>query len=82
MSDQDPRYGFATRLSQAFINSKLTPLLIIATILLGLFSLSLTPREEEPQIIVPMVDVMVMYPGASPQEVEALITKPLEQILW
>ncbi len=82
MADQDTQYGFATKLSQAFINSKLTPLLIIATILLGLFSLSLTPREEEPQIIVPMIDVMVMYPGASPQEVETLITKPLEQILW
>ncbi|MBC8426229.1 efflux RND transporter permease subunit, partial [bacterium] len=82
MADQDKKYGFAAGLSGAFINSKLTPLLIIATILLGLFSLSLTPREEEPQIIVPMIDVMVMYPGASPQEVETLITKPLEQILW
>jgi len=82
MADQDKTYGFAAGLSGAFINSKLTPLLIVATILLGLFSLSLTPREEEPQIIVPMIDVMVMYPGASPEEVETLITKPLEQILW
>ncbi len=82
MAVEETRYGFAARLSQSFINSKLTPLLILATILLGLFSLSLTPREEEPQIIVPMIDIMVMYPGASPEEVETLITKPLEQILW
>ena len=59
----EPRWGGATRLAQIFINSKITPLLIIATLLLGLFSLSLTPREEEPQIVVPMIDVMVMLPG-------------------
>jgi multidrug efflux pump subunit AcrB len=82
MANEETRYGLAAKLSQTFINSKLTPLLIVATIMLGLFSLSLTPREEEPQIIVPMIDIMVMYPGASPEEVETLITKPLEQILW
>lgn len=74
--------GFATRLSEIFIDSKITPLLILATVLLGLFSLSLTPREEEPQIVVPMIDVMVMHPGATPEETENLIAKPLEQILW
>ena len=82
MANEEIRYGIAAKLSQTFINSKLTPLLIVATVLLGLFALSLTPREEEPQIIVPMIDIMVMYPGASPEEVETLITKPLEQILW
>ena len=82
MDDRQSRLGFAANLSSMFIHSKLTPLLIIATVLLGLFSLSLTPREEEPQIIVPMIDIMVMHPGASPEEVETLVTKPLEQILW
>ena len=53
-----PKYGGATGLAQIFINSKITPLLILATILLGAFALGLTPREEEPQIVVPMIDVM------------------------
>jgi multidrug efflux pump subunit AcrB len=82
MTNIPGKYGFAANLAKTFIDSKLTPLLIIATILLGLFALSLTPREEEPQIIVPMIDVMVMHPGATPEEVETLITKPLEQLLW
>ena len=77
-----PRYGGATGLAQVFINSKITPLLILATLLLGLFALSLTPREEEPQIVVPMIDVMVMLPGASPEEVENIITRPMEQKIW
>jgi multidrug efflux pump subunit AcrB len=77
-----PRYGGATGLAQVFINSKITPLLIIATLLLGLFALTLTPREEEPQIVVPMIDVLVMMPGANPEEVENLITRPMEQKIW
>jgi multidrug efflux pump subunit AcrB len=82
MANNEANYGGATKLAAMFINSKLTPLLIIATILLGLMAISLTPREEEPQIIVPMIDVMVMHPGASPEEIETLISRPLEQILW
>jgi multidrug efflux pump subunit AcrB len=77
-----PRHGGATGLAQVFINSKITPLLIIATLLLGVFALILTPREEEPQIVVPMIDVMVMMPGATPEEVENLITRPMEQKIW
>jgi multidrug efflux pump subunit AcrB len=77
-----PKYGGATGLAQVFINSKITPLLIVATILLGVFALSLTPREEEPQIVVPMIDVMVMMPGASPEEIENLVTRPMEQKVW
>lgn len=77
-----PTYGGATGLAQVFINSKITPLLIIATILLGAFALGLTPREEEPQIVVPMIDVMVMMPGASPEEIENLVTRPMEQKIW
>ncbi|MBD3222838.1 MMPL family transporter [bacterium] len=71
-----------TRLAHTFIGSKLTPLLALAMLLIGLFSISLTPREEEPQIVVPMIDVMVMLPGASPAEIENIVTKPLEQKVW
>jgi multidrug efflux pump subunit AcrB len=78
----EPSYGGATNMARVFINSKITPLLIIATLLLGLFALMLTPREEEPQIVVPMIDVMVMLPGASPEEVENIVTKPMEQKIW
>ena len=82
MTHQPGQYGPATRLAQAFINSKLTPLLILAMLLLGVFSLSLTPREEEPQIVVPMIDIMVMLPGADPAEVESRLARPLEQRIW
>jgi multidrug efflux pump subunit AcrB len=74
--------GLPTRLAGAFIDSKLTPLLMVAILLLGLFALTLTPREEEPQIVVPMIDVMVQFPGATPAEVENLVTRPLEQKVW
>ncbi len=77
-----PKYGGATGLAQVFINSKITPLLILATVLLGVFALMLTPREEEPQIVVPMIDVMVMMPGATPEEVENLLARPMEQKIW
>jgi multidrug efflux pump subunit AcrB len=76
------KHGLADKLAAIFINSKLTPLLIVAIILLGIFAVSVTPREEEPQIVVPMIDVMVPMPGATPAEVENLVTKPLEQKLW
>lgn len=73
--------GIAGRVAATFIDSKLTPLLIIASLLLGIFSVMVTPREEEPQIQVPMIDVMVGLPGAAPAEVERLVTLPLEQRL-
>jgi multidrug efflux pump subunit AcrB len=74
--------GLAGRLAAAFIASKLTPLIIGASILLGLGAVLLLPREEEPQIIVPMVDVLVAMPGASAREVEERVTKPMEKLLW
>ena len=74
--------GISGRIARAFINSKLTPLVVIASILLGVFAVIVTPREEEPQIVVPMIDVMVSYPGATSKEVEARITRPMEQLLW
>jgi multidrug efflux pump subunit AcrB len=74
--------GFAGGIAKAFINSKLTPLIVITTILLGLGAIFALPREEEPQIKVPMVDVMVGMPGATAKEVEERVTRPMEELLW
>jgi multidrug efflux pump subunit AcrB len=74
--------GMAGYLARAFIHSRLTPLLMVASLLLGLFAVLVLPREEEPQIVVPMVDVFVQMPGASPEEVEQRITRPMERLLW
>jgi len=75
-------YGLAGRLAQVFAQSKLTPLIIGAALVLGLFAAAAVPREEEPQIVVPMVDVFIDLPGASPAEVEQRVTRPIEQRLW
>jgi multidrug efflux pump subunit AcrB len=74
--------GIAGRLAGAFIDSKLTPLVVIASLGLGLLAIVALPREEEPQIIVPMVDVFVQMPGSSPEEVEQRVTRPMEKLLW
>ncbi|HNY11449.1 MAG TPA: efflux RND transporter permease subunit [Candidatus Wallbacteria bacterium] len=74
--------GFAGSLANGFINSKLTPLLILLSLLLGLFAVIMTPREEEPQISVPMIDVFVMMPGAISGEVEKRVVNPMEKLLW
>ena len=74
--------GIAGRIAHAFIDSKLTLLIVIASLLLGLFAVVLLPREEEPQIKVPMVDVMVSMPGSSAKEVEERATRPMEKLLW
>ena len=76
---QDP--GIAGRIAATFLNSKLTPLFIAASLLLGAFAVMVIPREEEPQIIVPMLDVTTSLSGASPSEVEQRVTIPLESIL-
>lgn len=75
-------HGIAGRLAETFIDSKLTPLVIVASVLLGLFALVFLPREEEPQIKVPMIDVLVAMPGASAKEVEERVTAPMEKLLW
>jgi multidrug efflux pump subunit AcrB len=74
--------GVAGRLAAAFIHSKLTPLVIVASLLLGVYAVVALPREEEPQIVVPMIDVFVDMPGATASEVEQRATRPLEQLLW
>jgi multidrug efflux pump subunit AcrB len=76
------RFGFAGRVARAFLESKLTPLLILASLALGALALLATPREEEPQIRVPMVDVMVTFPGAEPSEVASRVAEPIERALW
>src|SRR5512147_2506023 len=79
---QREKLGLAGRLAHSFIDSKLTPLLVAASVLLGIGAVLLLPREEEPQIIVPMIDIFVQMPGASAKEVEERVTKPMEKLLW
>jgi multidrug efflux pump subunit AcrB len=75
-------FGVAGRIARLFIDSKLTPLLIGTSILLGLAAVWQLPREEEPQIKVPMIDVLVSMPGFSAKEVEERATRPMEKLLW
>ena len=74
--------SFIEKIIRSFIDSKLTPLIIIAAILLGMLAVVFLPREEEPQIVVPMIDVFVQMPGATAQEVEQRVTYPMEKFLW
>jgi multidrug efflux pump subunit AcrB len=76
------RHGLAGTIAHAFIDSKLTPLLIVGSVLLGLMAVVVLPREEEPQIKVPMVDVIVTMPGAGAREIESRVSSPLERLLW
>ena len=71
----------AGRIAHIFIQSKLTPLFIVAALLIGAFSILRTPREEEPQIVVPMLDVFVQMPGASAEEVAQRASVPMEKLL-
>ncbi|MFN3813940.1 MAG: efflux RND transporter permease subunit, partial [Aquificaceae bacterium] len=75
-------YGLAGRLASYFVDSKLTPILIIVALALGSFAVITTPKEEEPQIVVPMIDIFIQYPGATPEEVERRVVAPLEKKLW
>jgi len=81
-SSPSAEIGFAGRIARAFIDSKLTPLIVLASVLLGVGAIVLLPREEEPQIKVPMIDVLVTMPGFSAREVEERATRPMEKLLW
>jgi multidrug efflux pump subunit AcrB len=81
MSAEPIKRGFTAEIVRLFITSKLSMLLLIASFLAGLAALLLTPREEEPQIVVPVADVFVHMPGASAEEVEKLVATPLENRL-
>lgn len=73
--------GFSGKIAKAFIESKLTILLMVAFLLLGGYAIFLIPREEEPQIEVPIADIFIGFPGASPREIETKISSPLEKII-
>ncbi|MCP5418017.1 MAG: efflux RND transporter permease subunit [Chromatiaceae bacterium] len=76
------RFGIVPKILFFFVDSPLTPLFIGASILLGGLAVALLPREEEPQIVVPVIDVFVQMPGATAKEVEQRVTKPLEKLAW
>jgi multidrug efflux pump subunit AcrB len=73
--------GIAGRLAHSFLNSKLTPLFIAASLAIGIFAVAIIPREEEPQILVPMLDIATAMPGASPAEIEERVTLPIEDLV-
>ncbi|NPB05225.1 MAG: efflux RND transporter permease subunit [Aquificae bacterium] len=74
--------GLAGRLAAAFIDNKLTGILVIVSFFLGFVALVTTPKQEDPDIVVPMIDVIVQYPGASPETVEKRVVQPIEHQLW
>ncbi len=76
-----PSLGLAGNIARLFIDSPLTPLLMIATLVIGVIGLYVTPRQEDPQISVPMIDVFFDYPGASADQVESLAVQPLERMM-
>jgi len=69
------------KIAKTFQKSAITPLLAIVGLLLGIFAIIITPKEEEPQINVTFADVYIPFPGASPKEVENLVTTPIEQVI-
>jgi multidrug efflux pump subunit AcrB len=74
--------GISGRIAGIFVVSKLTPIAVLASLILGAFAVWMLPREEEPQIKVPIIDVFVPMPGATPAEVENRVTRPMEKLLW
>ncbi len=76
------KVGPSGRIAHYFIKNKLTLLFIISALMLGVFAVIMTPREEDPQIKVPMVDIIIPMPGASPQEVERRVVSPMEKLMW
>ena len=81
MNDSAERLGISGRIARVFQDSRMTPLLGLVALLLGIFATVITPREEEPQIDVTMADVFIAWPGASARDVENLVARPAEQVL-
>jgi multidrug efflux pump subunit AcrB len=79
---EDRKHGFISSIIQSFLRGNLAILLIFISLAAGVAALMITPREEEPQIVVPLADVMVMYPGGSAEEVEQLVASRLEKLLY
>ncbi len=80
-TNEGKELGLAGTIAKTFINSPVTPMLLIATLLIGISGLIFTPRQEDPQISVPMIDIFVSYPGTSASQVESLVTDPLERLM-
>ena len=78
----EKKISILTHIVKLFLTSQLSIMLIIISLVLGAFSIYITPKEEEPQIVVPMADIYVEAPGASPGEIEKLVATPLEKLLW
>jgi len=79
---EEIEYGISERLAKMFLRSKITPLLIIASLFIGIISVWFTAKEEDPQIVVPMVDILIPYPGANAHDVEKVVSSPLEKLMW
>jgi multidrug efflux pump subunit AcrB len=79
--DSGSGLNLAGRIARYFIDSKLTLLVMLFAFLAGVFAFLVTPREENPEIVVPAANIIVQKPGASPEEIQQLIIKPLEAIL-
>ena len=73
--------GFSGRLARRFLNNQLTPLLALTALLMGVFAVLVTPREEEPQIDVTFANIFIAFPGASAEQVENLVASPMEKVL-
>ncbi len=83
MTDDESRESnIIIKIVRLFLTGPLSPIFIVLAFIMGMMAIFLTPREEEPQIVVPMVDVSVDFPGHSPEETEQLVTTPLERLLW
>lgn len=76
------KLGFAGQLGKNFIHSKLTPVIVMVSLFLGIMAVYLTPKEEEPQISVPMIDIQVGAPGFNAKEVERKVTEVVERAVW
>ena len=80
-SSSDQKMGISGRIAKTFLLSEITPLLALIGLLLGIFAVIMTPREEDPQINVTFANIFIPFPGASAQEVESLVSTPAEQVL-
>ena len=76
------KHGFTNAVVRAFLGSNLSVVLILLSVAVGATALFVTPREEDPQIVVPLADVYVRFPGHSAAEVEQLVATPLEKLLF
>ncbi len=81
MSDSNNKMGISGRIAKTFLLTEITPLLALVGLLLGLFAVMVTPREEDPQINVTFANIFIPFPGASAEEVENLVSTPAEQVL-